>query len=318
LGVKPEIIVLLDRSPDEIAQFERSYTVYHAPDPASRAAVFPERGAGVRAVATSGTLGLTADEISAAPNLEIICCVGAGYDGVDTAVARQNGIAVTHGPNTNNSTVGDHAFALLLSLGRGVAQTNDAVKRGVSWAKLRQDRPLILGKRLGILGLGKVGMEIARRSRGFEMPISYHNRSPRSDVDFDYKGSVLELARDCDFLVVSLPGDASTRHVINDTVLDALGPSGFLINIGRGSLVDTQALMAAVREGRIAGAAVDVIEGEPAIPDGLADIPNLIITPHIGWLSPEARQITVDLILENLAAHFAGLPLVTPIPEHRA
>jgi len=313
--MKPDVLVLLNRPAEEIELIGRDYTVHYAPDPASREEAVKSKGELFQAVITSGTLGLTASEIAAMPKLEIITCVGAGYDGVDVAAARKAGVAVTHGPNTNNSTAADHAFSLLLAIARGIPQSNDAVKKGVSWAKLRQDRPLVLGKRLGILGLGKVGLEVARRSSGFEMKVSYHNRNKRDDVPYEWKPSVRILAAESDFLVLTLPGGAATRHIIDAEILDALGPSGYLINIGRGSLVDTNALMKAVKERRIAGAALDVIEGEPAIPAELSDIPDIIITPHIGWLSPESRRATIELILQNLAAHFAGRPLVTPVPE---
>lgn len=312
--MKPDILLLLDRTKEEIGRVGESYTVHYAPTPAQRSSVIERDGALFRAVITSGTIGLTAAEIDQMPNLQIICCGGVGFDGVDTAHARKRGIAVTHGPGTNNSSVADHTAGLLLSIVRGIPEWDRGVREGL-WTEMRWNRPTVAGKKLGILGLGSVGSLVAQRLSGFEMEIFYHNRRRREDVPYEWVDSPVELARKVDFLVTTLPGGAGTHRIVDAAVLDALGAGGYLVNVGRGSLVDTDALVVALREKRIAGAALDVVEGEPGAPEALRSLPNVVITPHVAWLSPETRKGSLELILKNLAASFAGAPLVTPIPE---
>ena len=168
-------------------------------------------------------------------------------------------------------------------------------------------------KRLGIMGLGEIGMMIASRARGFEMEVSYCNRNKRDDVDFAYHATALDLAKNNDFLLIAMPGGEGTKGLIDRQVLDALGPKGYLINIGRGTIVDTDALIAALHDGRIAGAAIDVVAGEPEVSEELLAAPNLTITPHMASRSPESVSEAMNRISNNLKAHFAGEPLVSRI-----
>jgi len=173
---------------------------------------------------------------------------------------------------------------------------------------------MISGKRLGLLGLGTIGMQIARRATGgFGMSIGYHNRKPLADTPHLYFSTPAALARWCDFLMVATPGGATTVHLVDANVLEALGPDGFLINIARGSVVDTAALGEALKHRRIAGAALDVIEGEPNVPEAITRLSNVILTPHIAGRSPEAIAATLQLVLDNLSAHFQGVPVLTPV-----
>jgi len=173
----------------------------------------------------------------------------------------------------------------------------------------------VSGKKLGILGMGRIGQGIARRAAGgFEMQIGYVSRHPHDIEHYRYFDDPVALAAWCDFLVVAIPGGAATRHLVGPVVLDALGAEGFLINIARGSVVDTSALIEALAQHRIAGAALDVIEGEPHVPAALLQLDNVILTPHVAGRSPEAVEATVRLVLDNLHAHFSGQPLLTPIP----
>lgn len=172
----------------------------------------------------------------------------------------------------------------------------------------------VSGKRLGILGLGAVGQAIAKRANlGFDMRIGYHSRTPRQDMPYSWYDSPLHLAEAVDILVVATPGGASTRHLIDAQVLDALGAEGYLVNIARASVVDTQALVAALQQGRIAGAALDVFDDEPAVPEALKALANTVLTPHVAGQSPEAARDTVTLVLRNLQAFFAGEPVLTPV-----
>ena len=169
-------------------------------------------------------------------------------------------------------------------------------------------------KKLGILGLGNIGQQIARRGvGGFEMSVGYHSRHPRHDSPFTYFDTPVALASWADFLIVATPGGAGTFHLVDATVLKALGPDGFLVNIARGSVVDTAALISALTNREIAGAALDVVEGEPDVPVEFANLNNLILTPHIAGRSPEAVTATLQLVIENLTAYFSGSPVLTPV-----
>lgn len=308
------LLVAIELDPASLSRFEaEGFTLFIAPDKPGRAKIINAVGGDIRAVLTNGSTGLDAGEIAAMPALEIICALGAGYEKVDLAAAAARGIVVTHGPGTNDASVADHAMMLLLAVARGVVQADAAVRRG-EWAQSRQARPMIAGKNLGILGLGNIGEQIARRAAaGFGMAIAYHNRQPRDGSPWLYLSSPAALAQWSDFLIVATPGGAMTKGIVNAQVLDALGTNGFVINIARGSVVDTQALIAALEQGRIAGAALDVVEGEPHVPDELLTQRNVIFTPHIAGRSPEAVLATVQLALDNLGAHFSGRPLLTPI-----
>lgn len=170
------------------------------------------------------------------------------------------------------------------------------------------------GKRLGILGLGAVGLAIAKRAHlGFDMHVSYHSRTARQDVPYAWYDSPRHLAEAVDILVVATPGGANTRHLVDAHVLQALGVEGYLVNIARASVVDTQALIAALQRGQLAGAALDVFDDEPTVPDALKALPNTVLTPHVAGQSPEAARDTVDLVLRNLQAFFAGEPVLTPV-----
>ncbi|ANI60804.1 lactate dehydrogenase-like 2-hydroxyacid dehydrogenase [Pseudomonas sp. PvR086] len=282
-----------------------------APTPAERAAAIARQGSQIDAVLTRGPLGLYANEIAALPNLKIICVIGAGYEHVDLQAAVNRGITVTNGAGVNASSVADHAMALLLALVRDIPRADAAVRRG-EWPKIM--RPSLAGKHIGILGLGAVGLAIAKRAaNGFDMRVSYHNRQHRSDVPYSYCSTPTELARQSDFLIVATPGGIGTQHLINRQVLDALGPNGFLVNIARASVVVTADLITALEQRRIAGAALDVFDHEPQVPDALKGLANVILTPHVAGLSPEATQGTVELAGKNLTAFFSGQPVLTPI-----
>ena len=268
----------------------------------------PQRADAVRIVITNGSTGLSAQQMDALPALQLVCCYGAGYENIDLQAAQQRGITVTHAPGVNNATVADHAMALMLSSARALPLLDRAVKAG-QWLSHRTARPAVHGKRLGIVGMGNIGALIASRAAGFDMEVAYHARHARPDIAYRYVGDVLELARDSDYLILACPGGPATRHLVNKEVLAALGPQGFLVNIARGSVVDTTALIEALQQKRIAGAALDVIENEPAIPPEAAQLDALILTPHISGRSPEAQQAQHDALLYNIRACLEGQPL---------
>jgi len=282
-----------------------------APTPAERAAALEQHRERISAVLTRGPLGFFAEEMDALPHLKIICVIGAGYEHVDLPAARARGITVTNGAGVNASSVADHAMALLLALVRDIPRADASVRRG-EWSKVM--RPSLAGKCLGILGLGAVGMAIAQRAaRGFDMSICYHNRRERDDVDYRYCGDARALAAACDFLVVATPGGGDTQRLVDAQVLQALGENGFVVNIARASVVATDDLLAALQQRTIAGAALDVFDDEPQVPDALKTLANVVLTPHVAGLSPEATEATVRLVGKNLKAFFAGEPVLTPI-----
>ncbi|WER49535.1 2-hydroxyacid dehydrogenase [Cupriavidus sp. WKF15] len=310
--MKPVLIVLNPMSPQHLASIGERFTVHYAPDAAKRADAVATHGGTTRAVLTIGSIGLTAAEIDAMPQLELICALGAGFENIAREHARARGIAVANGAGTNDSCVADHAMALLLATVRGVPQLDTDTRAG-HWRDALPLRPNFSGKRMGIVGLGTIGRRIARRGEGFDLEIGYHNRMARPDAPYRYFDSVTALALWADYLVIATPGGAGTRHLVNAGVLAALGASGFLVNIARGSVVDTAALAQALHAGTVGGAGLDVYESEPAPPTVLLDCPNVVLTPHMAGWSPEAIQASVDQFLENARRHFAGEPLLTPV-----
>jgi len=308
------LLVVIELAPDYRAHIESAgFTLHIETSAAQRSRAIRQVGADIQAVLTNGSTGLTAEDIAGLPRLEIICALGAGYEKIDLAAAKARGIVVTNGAGTNDRSVADHAMALLMSIARGIPQADAAVRRG-EWQKSRAPRPMISGKKLGILGLGNIGKQIARRGEyGFDMQVGYHSRHPVGGSPYTWYNTPIALAQWADFLVVATPGGSETKKLVDANVLKALGPEGFLINISRGSVVDTAALIHALQQKSIAGAALDVIDGEPDLPPELATLTNLILTPHIAGRSPEAIAATVQLVIDNLSAHFNGQDLLTPI-----
>ncbi len=309
---KPVLLILHVLSEAHRDQLGVHFDVLYAPDAVRCAQALAAHGPRVQAVLTVGAIGLSAAQMQAMPQLRWVGALGAGYENIDVAYARAHGIAVSNGAGTNDQCVADHAFGLVIAAVRGLVRLDRLTRQGV-W---RNDIPLppnVSGKRLGILGLGTIGQKIARRAQAFDMPVGYHNRRPKDGVNFTYFDSVLALAQWADVLLVATPGGAGTRHLVDAPVIAALGPQGYVVNIARGSVVDTAALAQALRTGALAGAGLDVYESEPLPPAELLDLDNVVLTPHVAGWSPEAVQATVDLFLDNAHRHFAGQPLVTPV-----
>jgi lactate dehydrogenase-like 2-hydroxyacid dehydrogenase len=312
------VLALVRLAPERVAGLTAAgYAVREGAKYASRIDALRD-GGDVRAVLTNGRGGLGGGEMEMLPNLEIVCAVGAGYEAVDLDTARSRGIAVANCPGTNASAVADSAMMLLMASTRHLLQADRFVRAGGWQEQWRVDTPTLSGKRLGILGLGTIGGQIAHRAaRGFDMEVGYHNRTAVTGSSYRYFASLIELATWADFLVVAAPGGAGTRHLVNAGVLAALGPKGYLVNIGRGTVVDTAALIDALQAKRIAGAGLDVVEGEPSVPPRLPELlqfENVVITPHCAGRAPEARDAATAVILANLNAHFAGKPLPHPVP----
>jgi lactate dehydrogenase-like 2-hydroxyacid dehydrogenase len=311
---KIEVAIVLDMDPFMIEHLSERYHVHYwadLKDNAQRLAS-PEAGR-IRAVQTNGSFGLKRHHMDAMPALEIIAVVGAGFEGVDLEAARERGIVVTYGAGVNASAVAEQAWALLLAVVHEIPHRDRGVRDGL-WSEIRSSLPNITGRRLGIFGLGNIGKAMARRGEGFEMEIGYASRTRQPGVAYRYFDRLVDLAKWCDVLMVAAPGGPATRHAVNAEVLDALGPAGYLVNIARGTIVDSTALGDALRARRIAGAGLDVFEGEPARPPALLDAPDIVWSPHIGGHSPDAIHAMVRKVRANLDAHFAGQPVLSPVP----
>jgi len=285
----------------------------HVTDPTAFAVAAPR----IRAIAANGESKIGADLLAQLPALELISVMGVGYDGIDVAAAKARGVTVTHTPGVLNDDVADLAFGLMLAVARTLPTADRFVRDG-KWP----DGPLPLarkvsGGRLGIVGMGRIGQAIALRGAAFGMAIAYTARSAKADVPHRYLPTPQALAAESDFLVVIVPGGAATRKLIDASVLKALGPNGYLINVARGSVVDETALIEALQKGEIAGAGLDVFENEPRVPEALRALPNVVLTPHVGSATGQTRKAMADLAFANLQAHFAGRPLPTPVPECR-
>jgi hydroxypyruvate reductase len=294
------------------ARLAAQYDTTHLPPAgAARDAFLAERGSDFEALATSARVGANATLIAALPKLRVISSFGVGIDTIDLEAARAHGVAVGYTPEVLNDCVADTAFALVMDVARGTCAADRFVRRG-DW--LKGQFPMttrVSGKRLGILGLGRIGRVIARRASGFDMEVRYHNRRALTDVDYAYASTLKELAQWADFLVIASAGGAETRGLVSKDILDALGPQGYLINISRGTVVDETALVDALVHQRIAGAGLDVFEREPQVPEALFGLDNVVLLPHLASNTHETRADMARRVEDNLAAYFAGKPLVS-------
>ncbi|MBS0447249.1 MAG: 2-hydroxyacid dehydrogenase [Proteobacteria bacterium] len=311
-----EILSVAKLPPFLLDPLRAAFTVHerlHETDPAAFAAVAPR----IQGIAASGESKVGAALFDRMPQLRIVSVMGVGYDGIDVAAAKERGIVVTHTPGVLNDDVADLAIALMLGVARGIGASDRYVRAG-RWPE--GPRPLarkVSGARLGLVGMGRIGQAIALRAAAFGMTIAYTARSAKPDLPYRYFESPRALAAETDFLVVITPGGAGTRKLIDASVLAALGPKGYVINVARGSVIDEAALVAALQNGTIAGAGLDVFENEPHVPQALWTMDRVLLTPHIGSATAETRHAMADLARANLEAYFAGRPLPTPVPECR-
>ncbi|AHB76375.2 2-hydroxyacid dehydrogenase [Pandoraea pnomenusa] len=300
--------------PEQLSELQTHFDVIYRPSHHPEPQGWGAEGARARFVLTNGARGLSAAELAHLPKVEFVSALGAGYENLDVAAMHARRITAVNGAGANAPTVADQGFALLLAAVRRIPEYDAACRKGV-WRDALPMQPGVSGKKLGIVGLGAVGRQFARRGEGFDMQIGYRNRNPRDDVPAHYRyfDSVLALAEWADYLVVTAPGGAQSHHLVNAQVLKALGKDGFLVNLGRGSIVDTAALAEALRNGTIAGAGLDVYEGEPSPPAALIDLRNVVLSPHVAGRSPEAEAATLAMFLENARRYLAGEPVMTPL-----
>jgi lactate dehydrogenase-like 2-hydroxyacid dehydrogenase len=268
--------------------------------------------AGVRAMVVPGGFAVKEELITSLPQLEIISVFGVGYDGVPLAPCRARGIHVTNTPDVLTDDVADIASALVLMTSRLLGKAERFTRAGTWPGNVFPLAHALRGKTAGILGLGRIGKAIARRLEAHGMKIAYHGRQPQ-DVPFQYCSTLIELAQASDFLIAACPGGPNTKHLISAEVLAALGAKGTLINISRGSVVDEAALIHALKNDIIRGAGLDVFENEPHVPAELLGCENTVLLPHIGSATHETRRAMAQLVIDNLAAHFSGQPLLTAV-----
>ena len=311
--MKPGILVIQQRSPALLEALAQEYTVYDYGRAEDKEAFVSDIAHDVRAVLTNGRGGIGADLITALPHLEIIHTFGVGYEMVHLDTVRARGIVLANAPGTNDVGVAEMALLLMLAVTRKLPAANDFAKAD-KWPDNSFERThTIGGKKLGIVGLGRIGSKIAERAQAFHMEIGWHGPNDKPDVSWRYFSDHMALVHWADYVVLACPGGDATRHLISTKELHALGPDGILVSIARGSVVDPDAIISALQAKTIFGAGLDVFEGEPHLPEALRALDNVILTPHLGAITHEAFDNGRDLLLENLRRHFAGGPILTPV-----
>jgi hydroxypyruvate reductase len=311
---KPEVLELIDVHAGTTACLDQAYVLHRlwqASDPKGFVAEIAPR---VRAAVTNGIVGMKGELIEALPELEIIGVFGVGVDSVDLTTARTRGVRVTNTPEVLTEGVAELAIALLLAVARRIPY-NDRFVRAGRWPK-EGDPALsssLAGRRLGIVGLGRIGRRVAELAEAFGMAVCYTGPRRKEDVDWHYYDDLVALAREVDCLMITCKGGSETAGLIGREVIEAVGPEGWLINISRGSVVDEPALVDALVSGRLGAAGLDVFAREPRVPEALLGLDNVVFQPHQGSASEETRAAMGRLVLDNLEAHFAGRPLLTPV-----
>ena len=312
--MKPDLLVTAELPAPIVSTLKEKFVVHdawHAKDIVPFVSEIAHR---IKAVFTLNSVGADAEFMDQLPGLEIICCLGVGYDRIDLDAARERGIAVTNSPGSNSSCVADLAMTLLLDAVRRVSLM-DRKMRELGWLadRLTNVAPGFNHKKIGIVGMGNIGQAIAQRAAGFDLDIHYHSRTPKPDLPYHYHNDVLSMAREADYLVLACPGGRETHHLVSRPVLEALGPGGTLVNIARGSVVDQATMIKMLSSGQLGAAGLDVFDGEPIIPEALMQLDNVVITPHIGGVTLNAIGDAVDMVMANLDAYFEGRPLLTQV-----
>jgi lactate dehydrogenase-like 2-hydroxyacid dehydrogenase len=311
--MKPDLIVTGKMYPPTLAALDAAYTTHKLWDAKDRDALLASLADRITAVASSNSGGIDGAIMAKLPKLKTISHFGVGYDTVDIDAARKRGITVTNTPDVLTDDVADLAIALLLATVRRIPQGDRYVREG-KWLKGAMAlTDTIQGKSVGIIGIGRIGRAIARRAEAFNLKVAYQGPNKKSDVTWPYYADLVALAKDVDFLIAACPGGEATRGIVSRAVIDALGPAGVFVNISRGTVADEPALLEALQQGRLGGAGLDVFVDEPNVPSGFMALDNVVLQPHVGSASHQTRTAMGQLVIDNLAAHFAGRPLLTPV-----
>ena len=312
---QPDVLLIGPQRPI-LAQGLADFTVHKLGDAEAESAV-PASAAHVTAMAVSAPMRPIDDALLAVlPDLEIISSFGVGYDHIDANAAARRGVIVTHTPDVLTEEVADTAIGLLLNTVRELPEAERYLRAG-KWPQgnFRLSRATLRDRTVGMVGLGRIGIAIARRVEAFGVPVVYHTRRPRPELAYRHYPRLIDMARDADTLIVIVPGGGATKNMIDAGVLEALGPRGIVINVARGSVIDEAALIAALREGKILAAGLDVFAEEPHVPAELLAMDNVVLLPHVGSASEFTRAKMDQLLVDNIRAWAAGKPPLTPVPE---
>jgi len=277
--------------------------------------VIAAHGDAIRGIATKGKLGVSAALMARLPKLEIVANFGVGYDTVDAAAAARQGVIVTNTPDVLNEEVADLALGLLLATVREIPQADRFLRAGKWRTGTFPLSATLRDRTVGIVGMGRIGKAIAKRLDAFGVPVVYHTRTAQPDLGYRHYPDLVAMARDVDTLVLILPGGAATRNIIDAEVLAALGANGILINVARGTVVDEPALVAALQNGTIRAAGLDVFADEPNVPEALIAMENVVLLPHVGSATHHTRNAMGQLVVDNLLSWFAGEGPLTPVVE---
>jgi hydroxypyruvate reductase len=302
-----DVLQLVPLRPEVQKELEARYRIHSKAD-------FDKVAGLVRGCVTNGHSGPPPEMIDRMPKLEIIASASVGYDGIPVEYARSKGIPVTNTPDVLNDDVADLAIALMIMTARRLVASDSYVRTG-KWPK-GGEYPLAQKasrKRVGILGMGRIGKEIGKRAEAMNNTIAYHSRRPAAGVPYKHYPDLVELAKNSDFLLVIIPATPQTSKIVNKAVIEALGPTGILVNVARGAVVDEDALVEALTTGKLGGAGLDVFAQEPQVPKELFGMDNVVLQPHVGSATYETRRAMSQLVLDNLDARFAGKPLLTEI-----
>ncbi len=313
--MKPGLLMIGGATDRMIDRFETEFTLHRAKEIDDIDAFLAEHGDTITAIATNGHDGVSAGIMDACPNLKVVSCYGVGYDAIDTSACAARGIVVSHTPGVLNDDVANTALLLVLASSRDLV-FNDGYVRAGRWAR-DGNTPLTRspeGKTFAILGLGRIGERIAEKLAQFNGRVIYHSRTEK-DVGYAYYGDLTAMARDADYLIVITPGGAATNKLVNREVIEALGPDGTLINVARGTVVDEDEMVAALGDGRLGWAGLDVYEAEPQVPEALFTMSNVTLLPHVASATVETRRAMGDLVCDNLSRFLKDGTVMTSVPE---
>jgi lactate dehydrogenase-like 2-hydroxyacid dehydrogenase len=313
---RPDVLVLGELMPEVVERpLEALGFRLHRSGRTPVAELVAAHAASLRAIATRGREPTPAALIAALPALEIVANFGVGYDTIDVGAAAARGVVVTNTPDVLDDEVADYTVALLLATVRRLPQAERWLRAG-RWLEAQFPLgPTLRDRTIGLVGMGRIGRRVARRLAAFDVPIVYHCRTPRPELPWRHCLDLLALAREVDTLVVLVPGGKATRHLVGAEVLRALGPRGVLVNVARGSVVDEGALVAALQDGTILAAGLDVYADEPRVPEALLALDNAVLMPHVGSATHHTRGRMGRLVVDNLVSWFEGRGPLTPVPE---
>ncbi|MEM9224386.1 MAG: 2-hydroxyacid dehydrogenase [Pseudomonadota bacterium] len=309
-----DVLIMDPMLPSVLKALEETFTLHKLYEADDRAAFLSAVGPRIKGVATNGHVGCPPEIMNKTPNLKIISSFGVGYDAVDTEDCRKRGITVTNTPDVLTDAMAEITMGLMIALCRKIPQADKYVRSG----RWETDGNFTLtgeltGKTVGILGLGRIGKEVARRAQAFKMNVVYHGRTEQIYEPYKYYANLEEMAAASDWLISIVPGGASTEGLINRAVIEALGPEGMVVNVGRGATIDQPAMIDALKDGRLGGAALDVFAEEPHVPEALRELDNVVLSPHQGSATHKTRWAMGDLVVRNLRAYFDGMPTITPV-----